>query len=68
MSLPQREKYVQDLATQRAGIQKKINEANEKRRAFVANAAKNAPAKSTLEEAILASAKEEAQKKGYTIK
>jgi hypothetical protein len=68
MSQPQREKYVQELAAKRAGIQKKINDANEKRRAFVANAVKNAPAKSTLEEAILASVKDQAQKKGYSVK
>jgi hypothetical protein len=68
MSLPQREKYVQELAGKRADIQKKINDANEKRRLFVANAVKNAPTKSTLEEAILASVKEEAQKKGFSIK
>ena len=43
MSLPQKEKYVRDLAAQRAEIQKKINDANEKRRMFVANAVKNAP-------------------------
>jgi hypothetical protein len=68
MSLPQREKYVRDLAAQRADIQKKINDANERRRMFVANAVKNAPAKGTLEEAMLASVKEQAQKKGFSIK
>jgi len=68
MSLPQKEKYVQDLAAHRADIQKKINAANEKRRVFVAHAVKNAPAKSTLDEAILASVKDQAQKKGYSIK
>ena len=50
---------------QRAEIQKKINDANEKRRMFVANAVKNTPAKGTLEEAMLASVKEQAQKKGF---
>jgi hypothetical protein len=68
MSLPQKEKYVRELAAQRADVQKKINEANEKRRLFVANATRNAPAKSTLDEAILASVKDQAQKKGYAIK
>jgi hypothetical protein len=68
MNVAEREKYVKDLSVKRADLQKKINDANEKRRQFVTDAAKNSSAKATLEQAILASVKDEAKKQGYSIK
>ena len=68
MSLAQKETYVRELTVRRGELQSKINLANEKRRVFVAEAMKNTSAESTLEGAILASVKEQAGKKGFSIK
>jgi hypothetical protein len=68
MNPADREKYVKDLGVRRADLQKKINDANEKRRLFVAEAMKKSSAKATLEQAILASVKDEAKSQGYSIR
>jgi len=69
MTLPQKEQYVQELTKKRAELQSKINAANEKRRAFLANAAKNSPEEQgTLDAAILGSVREQATKMGFSIK
>jgi hypothetical protein len=67
MSPAEREKYVKDLAAKRAEIQKKINALNEQRRVFVAEYQKKNVAQNTLDQAILTSVKEQAEKKGYVI-
>jgi hypothetical protein len=67
MSLPEKEKYVQGLVARRADIQKKINDANEKRRVYLAEQMKSQAKTNTLDQAILTSVKEEATKKGFTI-
>ena len=63
----EREKYVKDLAARRAEIQTKINSLNEQRRVFVADYQKKNAAQNTLDQAILTSVKEQAQKKGFTL-
>jgi hypothetical protein len=69
MTLPQKEQYVRELTKKRAELQTKINAANEKRRAFLAQAAKTSPEKqSTLDVAILGSVREEAKTLGFSIK
>ena len=68
MSTAQKERYVAELAARRADLQSKINAANEKRRVFAAEAMKSRSSQSTLEGAILASIKDEAEKKGFTMK
>ncbi len=67
MTLPQKEQYVQELTRKRAELQSKINAANEKRRAFLAQATKESSARSTLDVAILTSVREEAGKLGFSI-
>jgi hypothetical protein len=67
MTPAQKEKYVKDLSGQRALLQEKINEANEKRRVFIAEAQKANAQANTLDQAILSSVKEEAKKQGFTI-
>ncbi len=67
MTLAQKQKLVADLAAKRADLQDKINAANEKRRLFLADAAKkNAPA-DTLDQAILSSVRDEATRKGFSM-
>ena len=68
MTLAQKEAYVRTLAARRADLQGQINAANEKRRVFVAEAMKTRPAQDTLDQAMLASVKEQAEKKGFTLK
>jgi hypothetical protein len=67
MSLPEKEKYVQGLIAKRAEIQKKINDANEKRRVFIANQMKSQAKTNTLDQAILTSVRDQATKKGFII-
>ena len=67
MTPAQREKYVQDLAKQRAAIQAQINADNEKRRVYIAQAQKQGSAQDTLDQAILGSVREEAGTKGFTF-
>jgi hypothetical protein len=67
MTQAQKEKYVKDLAAQRVELQKKINDANEKRRLFIADALKKSTPADTLDQAILTSVRDEAKKKGFTI-
>jgi len=67
MSPTEKEKYVKDLAAKRTEIQKKINVLNEQRRVFVAEYQKKNAAENTLDQAILSSVKEQAEKKGYVI-
>ena len=67
MSLPEKEKYVQGLVAKRAELQKKINDANEKRRVYVAEQMKSQAKANTLDQAILGSVKEQASKKGFLI-
>ena len=67
MTPADREKYVQKVGADRASIQVKINDLNEKRRVFLSNQAKiDAPA-NTLDAAMLTSVKAEAAKKGFSI-
>ena len=67
MTPAQKQKYVADLAAKRVDIQNRINAANEKRRLFLADAAKkNAPA-DTLDQAMLTSVRDEAKKAGFSI-
>jgi hypothetical protein len=68
MTLAQKEKHVKDLDARREALQKKINEANEKRRAYVAEAMKQNAEANTLEHAILTAVREEATKKGFAIR
>jgi hypothetical protein len=67
MTPGQKEKYVKDLAAQRAELQQKINAANEKRRVFITDAQKTNAQTNTLDQAILSSVKEEAKKQGFSI-
>jgi hypothetical protein len=67
MTPAQREKYVKDLAAQRADLQRQINAANEKRRVFIADAQKANAQANTLDQAILSSVTEEAKKQGFSI-
>jgi hypothetical protein len=63
----QREKYVQDLAKQRAALQAQINADNEKRRLYIAQQQKQGSAQDTLDQAILGSVREEASARGFTF-
>ena len=65
MTPADREKYLQGLSKQRADLQAKINELNEKRRVFLADAQKKSSQGNTLDTAILGSVKDEAAKKGF---
>jgi hypothetical protein len=67
MTLPEKEKYVQGLVANRAELQKKINDANEKRRLYVTEQMQSQAKTNTLDQAILTSVKEEASKKGFLI-
>ncbi|HEY9594065.1 MAG TPA: vWA domain-containing protein [Spirochaetia bacterium] len=69
MTMAQKGEYVKKLAAERVELQKKINAANEKRRAFIVEAQKASATASgnTLDQAILSSVREEATKKGFTI-
>jgi von Willebrand factor type A domain len=67
MTLAQKEKYVKDLAAKRVEIQQKINADNEKRRTFLANAAKAATQANTLDQAMLTSIHDQAKKEGFSI-
>jgi len=67
MTLPEKEKYIQGLGAHRAELQEKINAANEKRRVYIAQEMKKNTRTNTLDQAILASVKEEAAKKGFMI-
>jgi hypothetical protein len=66
MSPAEREKYVQGLSSRRAELQGRINDLNEKRRVFLADAQKKNAQTNTLDAAILGSVKDEAAKKGFT--
>ena len=68
MTPAQKEAYVRTLAARRADLQAQINAANEKRRVFVAEAMKMHSAQNTLDQAILSSVKEQAEKKGFALK
>jgi hypothetical protein len=68
MTLAQKEAYVRTLAARRADLQGQINAANEKRRVFVAEEMKKHSAQNTLDQAMLTSVKEQAEKKGFTLK
>jgi hypothetical protein len=68
MTLAQKEAYVRTLAARRADLQAQINAANEKRRLFVAEEMKTHSAQNTLDQAMLTSVKEQAEKKGFTLK
>jgi len=65
MSPAEREKYIHTLASKRADLQAKINDLNEKRRAFLAGETKKSAQANTLDAAILGSVKAEAAKKGF---
>ncbi len=67
LSPADRDKYVQKVGAQRAQIQAKINDLNEKRRVFVAEQMKKNTQSNSLDRAILTSVKDEAAKKGFTI-
>jgi hypothetical protein len=67
MTPAQKETYVKDLGVRRNALQKKINEANEKRRVYVAEAMKQSAEANTLEHAILTAVREEAAKKSFVI-
>jgi hypothetical protein len=67
MTSAQRQAYVKDLDARRDGLQMRINEANEKRRLYLAEAMTRSAGQNTLEAAILMSVKEEAAKKGFLI-
>jgi len=67
MSPAEREKYLQGLAGQRAALQDKINELNEKRRVFLADAQKRNAQTNTLDAAILGSVTDEAARKGFIV-
>lgn len=68
MSLAEKEKYVAGLVAQRAELQKRINDLNEQRRAYVETETRDRAADATLGAAILASVKEQAAEKGFAIK
>lgn len=68
MTLAQKEAHVRLIAARRATLQGQINAANEKRRAFVAEEMKKHSAQNTLDQAMLTSVKEQAEKKGFTLK
>ncbi|HET6452278.1 MAG TPA: vWA domain-containing protein [Spirochaetia bacterium] len=65
MTPGERQAYVQKVGAERAQIQSRINDLNEKRRVYLADKAKNAPA-STLDQAILTSVKDEAARQGFS--
>ncbi|HTZ52861.1 MAG TPA: vWA domain-containing protein [Spirochaetia bacterium] len=65
MTPADREKYLQGLSKQRADLQAKINDLNEKRRVFLADAQKKSSQGNTLDTAILGSVKDEAAQKGF---
>jgi hypothetical protein len=67
MTVPQREKYVASLSAKRAELQAKINDANEKRRQYVAKEMEKSSTRNTLDTAILTAAREQASKKGFTL-
>jgi hypothetical protein len=67
MSASQKEKYVKELGAKRADLQRKINDANEKRRLFIADAMKKNTQTDTLDQAILTSVRDEAKKKGFSM-
>ncbi len=67
MSPADRDKYIQKVSAQRADLQAKINDLNEKRRVYLANQAKNNAQANTLDAAMLTSVKAEAAKKGFII-
>ena len=67
MSPAEREKFIQGLAGKRTELQGKINDLNEKRRVFLAQETKKNAQASTLDAAILGSAKAEAARKGFTV-
>ncbi len=67
MTPAERAKYIQKLGTQRAQVQEKINDLNEKRRVYLAEQVKKNAQANTLDRAILTSVKDEAAKKGFQI-
>jgi hypothetical protein len=67
MKPAEREKYLQKVSADRAQIQAKINDLNEKRRVYLADQAKKNAQANTLDQAILTSVKDEAAKKGFSI-
>ncbi len=67
MSLVEKERYVADLTARRAELQERINGLNEQRRVFVEKETRTLADASTLGTAILASVKEQAERKGFTI-
>ena len=65
MKPAEREKYLQKVGTERAQLQSKINDLNEKRHVYLADQAKKNAQANTLDQAILTSVKDEAAKKGF---
>lgn len=68
MSLAEQEKYVAGLVAQRLELQKRINDLNEQRRAYVEKETRGRAENATLGAAILATVKEQAAEKGFAIK
>jgi hypothetical protein len=62
-----REQYVKDLGARREAIQKRITDANEKRRLYVEQAVRQSAEPSTLERAILSAVRDEAVRKGFSL-
>jgi hypothetical protein len=67
MKPAEREKYLVKVGADRAQIQAKTNDLNEKRRVYLADQAKKNAQANTLDQAILTSVKDEAAKKGSSI-
>ena len=66
MSPADRETYIQKVSADRARIQARINDLNEKRRVFLADQAKKNAQSNTLDQAILTSVKDEAARRGFS--
>jgi hypothetical protein len=67
MSLAEKERYVDGLAANREKLQERINGLNEQRRVYVEKETRTQAEASTLGTVILASVKEQAERKGFRI-
>jgi hypothetical protein len=68
MGIVEKERYVAGLISARDALQKRINDLNEQRRVYVEKETRTLADASTLGAAILASVREQAERKGFAIK
>lgn len=67
LSVAERQKYVDGLIARRAELQRRINDLDAKRRAYLEAQTKERAERSTLGEAILLAVTEQAQRKGFAL-